>query len=138
MSKALILVVEDERLIARDLAMLLEDNGYHPVGPATTGEQAIAMTGSFHPQLVLMDIHLGSAMDGITAAQAIRDQFDIPCIFLSAFSAGEILERAKLTQPAGFLNKPFSEYQMLEVIAAALQLRWHGQDIRPCGPPLGQ
>lgn len=121
MSRADILVVEDERLISRDLIMLLEDMGYHPIGPATTGEEAITMAGALHPQLVLMDIHLGSAMDGISAAQAIRDQFDIPCIFLSAFAAGEVLERANLTQPAGFLSKPFIEHQVSEVIAQALR-----------------
>lgn len=121
MSRATVLVVEDERLIARDLAMLLEDFGYCAVGPATTGEQAIEMTERFRPQLVLMDIHLASVMNGITAAQVIRDQFDIPCVFLSAFGPGEVLERANRAQPAGFLAKPFTEQQMAEVISAALK-----------------
>jgi CheY-like chemotaxis protein len=122
MNPPVVLVVEDERLIARDLAMLLADSGYTPVGPATTGDQAIEMAGRLRPQLVLMDVHLGSGMDGITAAQAIREQFDIPCVFLSAFAAGEMLDRAKLAKPAGFLGKPFTEEEMSAVISAAFKV----------------
>ena len=121
MNPCLVLVVEDERLIARDIAMQLQDLGYTPVGPATTGEQAIEMAQKLHPQLVLMDVHLASSMDGITAAQAIRSQFGIPTIFLSAFDAADSLERAKQVEPAGFLAKPFEEYQLRDVMAAALK-----------------
>ena len=123
MNRPLILVVEDERLIARDIAMQLKDLGYTPVGPATTGEQAIEMAQELHPQLVLMDVHLASSMDGITAAQAIRSQFGIPTIFLSAFDATDSLERAKQVEPAGFLAKPFEEYQLRDVMAAAFKER---------------
>ena len=123
MNPCLVLVVEDERLIARDIAMQLKDLGYTPVGPATTGEQAIEMAGLLRPQLVLMDVHLASAMDGITAAQAIRSQFGIPTVFLSAFGGGDSLERAKLAEPAGFLAKPFQEYQLRDVMAAAFKAR---------------
>ena len=119
MNSPLILVVEDERLIARDIAMQLQDLGYTPVGPATTGEQAIEMAEQLRPQLVLMDVHLASSMDGITAAQAIRSQFGISTVFLSAFVGGDSLERAKRTEPAGFLAKPFQEYQLRDVMAAA-------------------
>jgi len=70
MIKRQILVVEDERLIARDIAMQLRNLGYEPLGPAHTGEQAIETAGQLRPDLVLMDVHLGSAMDGIEAAQA--------------------------------------------------------------------
>ena len=119
MNRPLILVVEDERLIARDIAMQLKDLGYTPVGPATTGEQAIEMAQELHPQLVLMDVHLASSMDGITAAQAIRSQFGIPTVLLSAFDAADSLERAKQVESAGFLAKPFEEYQLRDVMAAA-------------------
>ncbi len=123
MNPCLVLVVEDERLIARDIAMQLQDLGYTPVGPATTGEQAIEMAGQLRPRLVLMDVHLGSVMDGITAAQAIRNQFGIPTVFLSAFDAADSLERAKQVEPAGFLAKPFEEYQLRDVMAAAFKER---------------
>ena len=123
MNRPLILVVEDERLIARDIAMQLQGLGYTALGPATTAEQAIEMAGQLHPQLVLMDVHLASEMDGIAAAQVIRSQFGIPTVFLSAFGGGDSLERAKLAEPAGFLAKPFEEYELRDVVAAALKER---------------
>ncbi len=121
MSKIVVLVVEDERLVARDIAMQLQSLGYRSVGPATTGEEAIELAQTLRPQLVLMDVHLAGEMDGITAAQTIRSQFGIPSIFLSAFDAAEGFERAKLAQPAGFLAKPFMEYELQEIVAAATQ-----------------
>ena len=121
MIKRKILVVEDERLIARDIAMQLCDMGYEPLGPAGTGEQAVKMAGELRPDLVLMDVHLGSAIDGIEAAQAIRTQFDIPTVFLSAFSGDAINARSELAKPAGYLTKPFEEYELREVIAAAFK-----------------
>ena len=121
MQTQLILVVEDERLIARDICMQLHDMGYTPLGPATTGEQAIEMAGTLHPQLVLMDVHLASAMDGITAAQKIRDQFGIGTVFLSAFDAEDSLLRARQSEPAGYLSKPFMEYQLRDVMVEALK-----------------
>lgn len=123
MNNALVLVVEDERLIARDIAMQLQDLGYTPAGPASTGEQAIEMAGQLRPRLVLMDIHLGSSMDGITAAQEIRSQFGIATVFLSAFDSQDSLERALRAEPAGFLTKPFEAYQLHEVLAEALNPR---------------
>ena len=115
-----ILVVEDEAIIAIDIVTQLRDLGYEPLGPATTGEQAIEMAGRLRPQLVLMDIHLGSQMDGITAAQEIRTQYEIPCVFLSAFTGEESQARAKLTDPAGYMAKPFTEYELRTVLAAVL------------------
>jgi CheY-like chemotaxis protein len=115
-----ILIVEDESIIARDIAMQVHDLGYEPLGPARTGEQAIEIANRLRPQLVLMDIHLGTQMDGITAAQEIRTQFEIPCVFLSAFNEEESKARAKLTNPAGYLAKPFTEHELRTVIAAAL------------------
>jgi CheY-like chemotaxis protein len=121
MSKLRILVVEDERLIARDIAMQLRDFGYEPLGPAHTGEQAIEMAEELRPDLVLMDVHLGSAMDGIEAAQAIRAQFDVPTVFLSAFSGDANGTRAQLAKPAGYLAKPFEDYELREIIEAAFK-----------------
>ena len=121
MIKRKILVVEDEMIIARDIVMQLCDLGYEPLGPADTGEQAIEMARQLRPDLVLMDVHLGSAMDGIEAAQAIRTQFDIPAVFLSAFSGDANRARAQLAKPAGYLAKPFEDYELREVIAAAFK-----------------
>lgn len=117
--KPRILVVEDETIIALDIAMQLHDLGYEPLGPARTGEQAIEMAERLHPQLVLMDIHLGTQMDGITAALDIRAQFDIPCVFLSAFAGEESQARATLSRPAGYLAKPFTEHELRTVMVTA-------------------
>lgn len=118
--KPCILIVEDEVIIAMDIAMQLRVLGYEPLGPATTGEQAIEMAARLRPHLVLMDIHLGSQMDGITAAQEIREQSDIPCVFLSAFTGEESKSRAKLTNPAGYLSKPFWEDDLRNLLVAVL------------------
>ena len=119
MASIKILVVEDEAIVARDIRSQLTAMGYTPVGHATAGEQAIAMAGVLHPDLVLMDIQLAGPMDGIVAAQAIRDQFFIPVVFLTAFAADDIIARAKLTEPYGYILKPFSERELHTVIEMA-------------------
>ena len=123
MNKKCILVVEDERIIAMDIAMQLKALGYEPLGPASTAEQALEVAAQQRPHLVLMDIHLGSAMDGIAAAQALRARWGIPCIFMSAFDDAEQLARAKQTEPVGYLEKPFDEDELRKMVAAALQKR---------------
>ena len=107
MIKRKILVVEDERLIARDIALQLRILVREPLGSKHTGEQAIEMAGELWPDLVLMDLHLGSAMDVIEAAEAIRTPFDIHTVFLSAFSGDANRARAQLANSAGYLAKPF-------------------------------
>jgi CheY-like chemotaxis protein len=115
-----ILIVEDERLVARDIAMQLQALGYEPLGPATTGEQALEMAEQLQPGLALMDIHLASAMDGITVAHALRTQWGIPCVFMSAFGDSKQHERARLAEPVGYLEKPFAECELREAITLAL------------------
>jgi CheY-like chemotaxis protein len=73
--------------------------------------------------LVLMDVHLGGAMDGIAVAQIIRTELGVPSVYLSAFSDSHSLERAKLTEPAGYLKKPFMEYELSDVLAQAFKGR---------------
>jgi signal transduction histidine kinase len=120
MSPPRILVVEDEVIIARDIQTQLVEMGYVALGHAVSGEVAIALAGSLRPDLVLMDIQLAGSMDGIVAAQAIRDQFFIPVVFLTAFAADAIIARAKLTEPYGYILKPFSERELHTVIEMAL------------------
>jgi CheY-like chemotaxis protein len=115
-----ILVVEDDAIIAWDIAMQLRGLGYRTLGPASTGALAIELAGRMRPTLVLMDIHLKGPMDGITAAQAIRDEFDVPSVFLSAFATGGGLARAAAVRPAGYISKPFTEEDLRKVLAAAL------------------
>lgn len=115
-----ILVVEDEVIVAMDIAMQLRELGFEPVGHATRGEQAIELAGQLRPDLVLMDVQLASDMDGVTAAQAIRTQFGVPVVFLSAFDSAAAYDRAALTEPAGYITKPFDDYQLRAVVEAAL------------------
>jgi len=112
--------VEDEAIVARDIRNQLLELGYEPVGHATRGEEAIRMAGELRPDLVLMDIQLASVMDGIAAAQIIRTRFALPVVFLTAFDADQILERAKLTEPFGYLLKPFSTRELRTVLTMAL------------------
>jgi CheY-like chemotaxis protein len=114
-----ILVVEDESIIARDIALQLSDLGYAVLGPVSSGEQAIAMTSSLLPDLVLMDVHLAGRMDGIDAAQLIRRQYAVPSLFLSAFDGPDSLQRAKQCEPAGYLVKPFEDHQLRDAVATA-------------------
>ena len=118
--KSKVLVVEDELLVARDIEQQLMDLGYQPVGLATRGEQAIEMATQLRPDLVLMDIQLAGDMDGIAAAQVIRDRCALPVVFLTAYTADDVLDRAKLTEPFGYMLKPFSERELRTVLAMAL------------------
>lgn len=119
-NKARILVVEDEMIVARDIAQQLVALGYQVVGHATRGQEAIDLAGALQPELVLMDIQLAGAMDGIAAAQAIRLQFSLPVVFITAFAADAVLARAKLTEPFGYILKPFSERELRTVLEMAL------------------
>ncbi len=119
-ARARILIVEDEIVVARDIQLQLVEMGYVVVGHTTRGEDAIPLTGQLRPDLVLMDIQLAGDMDGVCAAQAIRDQYGVPVIFLTAFAADEILERAKLAEPYGYILKPFSERELRTVLEMAL------------------
>lgn len=123
MSNSRILVVEDDRLIARDIAMQLQLLGYQTLGPAHSGEQAIELANQLRPDLILMDVNLASVMDGIEAVRNIRSQLDVPIVYLSAFTDTSNLERAKQTNPAGYLTKPFIEYQLADALSAVLNTR---------------
>ena len=118
--KPTILVAEDEAIVARDIRAVLTAMGYEPVAHASSAEQAVALAGAKRPDLVLMDINLAGEMDGITAAQTIRERYALPVVFLTAFSGGETLTRAKLAEPFGYVTKPFNERELHTVIEIAL------------------
>ena len=119
-AKPRILVIEDEMLVARDILEQLVLLGYEPVGQATRGEEALLLAEQLRPDMVLMDIQLAGAMDGIAAAHALRTQLNLPVVFLTAFDADDILARAKLAEPYGYLLKPFSERELRTVLEMAL------------------
>ncbi|MDZ8188066.1 MAG: ATP-binding protein [Nostoc sp. ChiSLP02] len=108
MAQARILVVEDEVIVARTIARELSQLGYIVTGTASSGKAAIAKASETQPELVLMDIILKGEMDGIATAARIREQLDVPVIFLTAYGDDNTLERAKITQPFGYIVKPFT------------------------------
>ncbi|MBD2566951.1 hybrid sensor histidine kinase/response regulator [Anabaena lutea] len=120
MRQAKILVVEDEIIVARTIASQLHQLGYIVTGTASSGKAAIAKALETQPELVLMDIILKGEMDGITAAGDIREQCDIPVIFLTAYGDDHTLERAKITQPFGYVVKPFTIQDLRISIEIAL------------------
>lgn len=115
-----ILVVEDQRAVAGALRMRLRGLGYDVMAIATDGKEAIEKAGELRPDLILMDIRLGEGMDGIEAAHRIRAEYDIPVVYVSAYADRELLDRAKETHPAGFINKPFTTKDLLTTINLAL------------------
>jgi PAS domain S-box-containing protein len=120
MNNAKILVVEDERIIAEDIKIRLDQLGYDVISISASGEEAIETAQTKRPDLVVMDIMLGSTMDGIEAAQIIREQFDIPIIFLTAYVDDVLLARAKIAEPFGYILKPFDDRELGSTVEIAL------------------
>jgi signal transduction histidine kinase len=115
-----VVIVEDERLVARDIAQILQDEGYVICAIASDGETAIRKVLELSPDLVLLDIRIKGEIDGIDVAKFMQSFCDIPIVYLSAFSDVETLKRAQLTNPMGYVVKPFRSEQLLSTIAIAL------------------
>jgi PAS domain S-box-containing protein len=120
MPAASVFIVEDEAIVAEDLRGTLEKLGYSITGIAATGESAVRKIRETRPDLVLMDIHLAGKMDGIETAQEIRAWPKIPVIYLTAHADDESLRRAKVTEPYGYVLKPYDERELHSVIEMAL------------------
>jgi diguanylate cyclase (GGDEF)-like protein/PAS domain S-box-containing protein len=120
MSKGNIFIVEDESIVALDIAVSLNKLGYFVAGKADRGEVAIQKAGELCPDLVLMDIRLKGQMDGIEAAEYIRARFNIPIIFLSAHADSATLQRARVTEPYAYIVKPFEDRELDTNISIAL------------------
>lgn len=128
MVKTKILIVEDEKITAEQMKIDLENSGYQVIGSVVSGEEAIKMVEELPVDLVIMDIYLKGEMDGIEAAREIRDRFGIPVIFLTAYSDEDTVQRAKLTEPSGYIikepfdliRKPFIEDELLTTIEITL------------------
>lgn len=120
MSKANILVVEDEHVVARDLQTLLQRAGYSVPTVVASGEEAVAWATEARPDLVLMDIVLQGQMDGIEAARQITAHHETPVIYLTAYGDDAMLARAKPTEPIAYLMKPYDERELLASIEMAL------------------
>jgi two-component system cell cycle sensor histidine kinase/response regulator CckA len=115
-----VMVVEDEQLIAKDIADTLTKLGYDVTGTVASGEECVESARSRRPDLVLMDIHLEGEMDGVRAAELLRERFDVPVVFLSAYADDKTLDRAKLTGPLGYLLKPFRKSELKSAVEVGL------------------
>jgi len=115
-----VMIVEDERIVAEDIQSNLKNLGYSVSSIVSSGNKAIEDAEKYHPDIVLMDIVLKGEMDGIEAAEQIRIRFNIPVIYLTAYSDEEMLERAKITEPFGYIIKPFNDKELHTSIEIAL------------------
>lgn len=120
MTKHSILIVEDEAIVAEDLARKIRNLSYDVAGKTSTGEEAIELARQHLPALVLMDIRLAGAMDGIEAAQIINNECKVPVLYLTAHSDTASVERAQRTKAFGYILKPFNERDLQIQIALAL------------------
>ena len=120
MKKAAILIVEDEFLVAATIKTFLERSGYEVLSIMASGEDALVIAERDRPDLVLMDIHLKGRMDGIEAADYIRNKLNIAVIFLTGYYDEETLKRANIKEDFEFLRKPCEDWQILKAIGQAL------------------
>mgnify|MGYP005856847621 CR=1 FL=1 len=125
-----ILIVEDEAIVAEDIASSLERMGYLVVDIVATGEDAIAIASETRPDLVLMDIMLQGMMDGVEATQHIRSQLHLPVVYLTANADEHTLARAKVTGPFGYILKPFKEKELRATIEIALSRHQAEQEVQ--------
>ena len=130
MTKAHLLIVEDERIVAKDIEYSLKTLGYKVTGIASTGENALQKAKENRPDLVLMDIRLKGGMDGIEAAEKLREDFSIPVVYLTAYADEGTLERAKVTGPFGYILKPFNEKELCSTIEMALYKHRMDQELK--------
>lgn len=115
-----ILVTEDESIVRKDIERSLIKLGYNVVGTADTGEKAISLAMELKPDLALMDIKLKGKMTGIQAAERIKQEIDIPIIFLTAHSDESTLKAAKHIEPHGYILKPFKEIDIHTTVEMAI------------------
>jgi len=120
MYRSRILVVEDEAIVATQIMKKLNRIGYRVVGKVSSGEKAIKEVGNKMPDLVLMDIKLEGTMDGVETAEYLHSKFDIPVVYLTAHSDDKIIDRAKTTEPLGYIVKPFEDGDLRSTIEIAL------------------
>jgi len=123
-----ILIVEDEGIVAIDIRNTLERLGYGVGSVVSYGEEAVTRAAETMPDLVLMDIMLKGHMDGIEAADLIRQRLDIPVVYLTAHADKSTLERARVTEPFGYVMKPFQERELYTTIEMALYK--HSMEVR--------
>lgn len=130
MNNARILIVEDEVFTADQEEKRLTELGYEVVGKVATGKEAIHLARETNPDLVLMDIKLRGEMDGIATAEVLKEELGIAVIYVTAFSDEDLLSRAKLTEPFGYILKPFDGQELKSNIEMALYKRKAEEDVK--------
>lgn len=130
MAKTSVLVVEDESIVAKDIQNSLKKLGYTVPSVENTGEDAIDAAGQYQPDLILMDIMLKGEISGIDAAEQIRTRYQIPVIFLTAYADESTLSKAKVTEPYGYIIKPFKEIDLHTSIEMALYKHGKEQEVK--------
>lgn len=144
MSQVRILIVEDEPIVAVDVQRRLQLLGYPAPQTLASGEEAVNFVEEIEPDLILMDIMLEGEIDGIEAATLIRERKPVPIIYLTAYADEDILDRAKITEPFGYILKPFEDRELQTCIEMALYKRdmefrlqeserWHAATLRNIG-----
>ena len=132
MAHGRILIVEDQNITALDIRRTLQEFGYDPVGPVVSGKDAVMSALTNRPDVILMDIILKGPMDGIDTAQVIQSQYRCPVIYVTAHSDQSMLDRAKVTEPSGYILKPINEQELYVAIEMALyRHRKAGSDSGP-------
>ncbi|MDP3563160.1 MAG: response regulator [Methanoregula sp.] len=115
-----ILIVEDDDVLARIIIWRLINLGYEVCGRATSGKEAMELQVKENPDLVLMDINIKGDIDGVETTALIKKTFKTPVVYLTSHADGPTLERAKATQPDGFILKPFGDNDLRVAIELAL------------------
>jgi two-component system, response regulator PdtaR len=123
MSRKRIFIVEDEGIVAADLADRLDQLGYDAAGQAASGEMAIKKIAATLPDLILMDIVLQGNMDGVEVAEEIQKLYKIPVVYLTSHADEATMQRARITGPFGYVLKPFEERELHMAIEIALYRR---------------
>lgn len=120
-----IMVVDDEAIITMQLEKRLTSMGYEVIGSAFSGEEAVEMARRLRPDIILMDIVMPGKLDGIDASEMIKEELDIPIIFLTAYTDDKFIDKAKNVEPYGYIIKPFQ----VREIKAAIEIAIHKKDI---------
>lgn len=129
-----IMIVDDQVIDIMELEEALTANGYTIAGVAYSGKEAVTMATDRRPDLILMDIKMPGEMDGISAAEVIKAQTDIPIIFLTGHSSQKYINRAKRVDPSGYIMKPIHSDQIVATIEIALHNKTNRQTRRD--PPI--
>ena len=118
--KLKVLIVEDEMILASDIRMQLQNEGYNVVGIAKNGEKAINLTKERNPDIILMDIAIKGEIDGVETAEEIHKFYDVPIVYITAYFDDKTLNRAIKTEPYGYIIKPFQDGQIHCTIVLAI------------------